>query len=134
MKENKTFKYGCCIYPTAPLIQIENIKLGLSEMINNDYDSVFPIVEFEYPIWRGIIIDKKNKIDMIWPENKNKRSQDLKKVYHDAGQWYWFNILKIKNELFTENSGSIILSKENSQDVDDYSYWKLLELKYKLKL
>ena len=43
---------------------------------------------------------------MVWPEFVSKRTQDLEKVYHDAGQWYWFNIKRLKDKLFTNNSGS----------------------------
>ena len=38
---------------------------------------------------------------MKWPENLNVRSQDLEKIYHDAGQFYWFRVedfMKEKNQ------------------------------------
>jgi N-acylneuraminate cytidylyltransferase len=69
---------------------------------------------------------------MIWPEFQNSRSQDLKKVYHDAGQWYWLNLNLQKESLFSSNSGSIELSEVEVQDIDNLTDWKIAEMKYKL--
>ena len=99
-------------------------------MIENGLDSSFPIVAFSYPIWRSVEITNA-KTKMIWPEYINERSQDLKKVYHDAGQWYWYCPEKITNSLFSKNSGSIILDDIRVQDIDNLVDWAIAELKYK---
>ncbi|SKB59882.1 pseudaminic acid cytidylyltransferase [Dyadobacter psychrophilus] len=121
----------CCIYPTAPLIKTEHLSAGLSLMRESDFDSVFPVVPFSYPIWRGLEVTD-GRVKMVWPENQNVRSQDLKPVYHDAGQWYWYNPSKITSSLFTSNTASIILSEEEVQDIDTPSDWLMAEMKYKL--
>ena len=126
----KTFDYGCCIYPTAPLVDSKNIREGLEKLVKENLDTVFPVVAYTYPIWRGLEISENNKVQMLWPENKNKRSQDLKPVYHDAGQWYWFKISKMGDSLFTENTGAIVLPEEQVQDIDNLSDWKIAEMKY----
>lgn len=131
-KINKKFDLVCCIYPTSPLIQVQQLKNGFDLMLEKKFASVFPIVAFGYPVWRGVEITDEGKTKMVWPEFQNSRSQDLKKVYHDAGQWYWLN-LNLQNEsLFTNNSGSIELSEEEVQDIDNLTDWKLAEMKYKL--
>ena len=71
---------------------------------------------------------------MVWPEYLNMRSQDLNKVYHDAGQWYWYKPENVTGSLFTQNSGSLILSEMEVQDIDNETDWKVAELKYKLLL
>jgi len=128
----KIFDYSCCIYPTAPLIQQHHLKEGFKMLCDKKFDTVFSVVPFGYPVWRGLEIDKNNKIKIIWPEFLNSRSQDLKKVYHDAGQWYWINSSKNIETIFTENSGSIILSEEEVQDIDNLSDWRMAEIKYQL--
>ena len=130
-KLNQQFDFICCIYPTAPFIKKQNLVDGFNLLIERTLDSVFPVVSFSYPIWRGLeILDGKTK--MIWPEYLNARSQDLKAVYHDAGQWYWYNPLKLKESLFSENTGSIILDDIQVQDIDTLSDWAIAEMKYKL--
>lgn len=121
----------CCIYPTAPLIQPDDLRNGFTKLEAGEYDSVFPIVSFGYPVWRGFELVE-DKAKFIWPEYINSRSQDLKLVYHDAGQWYWFVPSKITTTIFTDNASSIILSEERVQDIDTSSDWCLAEIKYKL--
>ncbi len=128
--QGKFFEKVCCIYPTAPLIKEEHLRAGFELLINKGFDSVFPVVSFGYPIWRGLKLEE-GKTKMIWPEYQNSRSQDLEKAYHDAGQWYWFNPKKINKNLFTENTGSIILDEMEVQDIDHLSDWKIAEMKYR---
>ena len=130
-QKNSMFEKICCVYPTAPLIKAEHLKAGYELLNKKGYYSVFPVVSFSYPIWRGLKLEESEKIKMIWPEFQNSRSQDLEKAYHDAGQWYWFNSQKINNNTFTENTGAIILDDMEVQDIDHLSDWKLAEMKYR---
>jgi N-acylneuraminate cytidylyltransferase len=129
---NREFDLVCCIYPTAPLIQVQQLKNGLDLLLSEKFTSVYPVVAFGYPIWRGLEVTDEGKTKMVWPKFQNSRSQDLKKVYHDAGQWYWIKIKQIGETAFTNNSASIILSEEEVQDIDNLPDWKLAEMKYKL--
>jgi pseudaminic acid cytidylyltransferase len=126
------FDLICCIYPTAPLINVLHLKRGMVLLCDSNFDSVFPVVSYSYPIWRGVEVLKDGKTQMVWPEYKHSRSQDIKKVYHDAGQWYWMNMNRISDSVFTENTGSIILSELEVQDIDTLTDWKLAALKYGL--
>lgn len=128
----REFDLVCCIYATAPLIRTEALKDGLNLLIEKNYHSVFPVVAFGYPVWRGLEVTGDGKARMIWPEYENSRSQDLKSVYHDAGQWYWLNLNECGNSVFTGNSGSIVLSEEEVQDIDTLADWQLAEMKYEI--
>ena len=128
----KRFKYACCIYATSPLIQINSLSNGFYNLTENNFTCVFPSVAFSSPVWRGITIEENGKCKMLWPEHENSRTQDLPKVYHDAGQWYWFNTEKLDNWSWPENTGSIVLSEEYVQDIDTMNDWRLAEMKYKL--
>ena len=128
----KSFEYLCCIYPTAPLINPEKLKKGFEQIVVNKNDTVFPIVEFSYPIWRGLKLENNGKTSMVWPENMHKRSQDLENTFHDAGQWYWFNIDSFRREkkLWMNNTAGMVLDQIEVQDIDNLTDWKLAELKY----
>ena len=129
---SKEFEYICCIYATAPLINTKHLNDGYELLKNKHYSSVFPIVPFGYPVWRGVKINKQGITEMVWEQYKHSRSQDLEKVYHDAGQWYWYNPKKVNDTLLTNNSTSIVLSEEDVQDIDTITDWKLAEMKYEL--
>jgi N-acylneuraminate cytidylyltransferase len=130
----KEFNSCCCIYPTAPLIKIENLKNGFRKLKGDEYDSVFPVVNFSYPIWRGLKKTSREEFKMVWPKHLNSRSQDLEEVYHDAGQWYWFKPeLLLKNKtLFGDHTSCVVLEATEVQDIDTEMDWKLAELKYEL--
>lgn len=130
--EPRRFDLGCCIYATAPLIQPAQLKDGLQLLQQNDYDVVFPVVAFSYPVWRALNRNPDGKTKMQWPEYQMSRSQDLSPLYHDAGQWYWFNPQRISTGLFTSNTGTIVLSEDQVQDIDTPTDWRLAEMKYHL--
>lgn len=131
--EGKKFDYGCCIYPTAPLLKISTLTEGFKLLTENHFDTVFPVQKYSYPIWRSLKL-KNGKAKLNWPEHLNSRSQDLPPAFHDAGQFYWFRTDKFMSQkaLFTENSGAVTLEELEVQDIDNLTDWKLAELKYKL--
>jgi N-acylneuraminate cytidylyltransferase len=130
---NKSFQSGCCIYPTAPFTSTDQLKNSYRHLVDKNFDSVFPVLKFGYPVQRALRI-KDEKVTMLNSEFINSRSQDLEPIYHDSGQFYWFDIntLMIKRKMFSDNSGGIIISELEAQDIDNEIDWKLAELKYKL--
>lgn len=128
------FENACCIYPTAPLISIDSLIHGYEVFKTNNYSTVFPVSSFTYPVYRGLKMMGNGRIEMIWPENQEKRSQDLPVTYHDAGQFYWLKLSEFLKErkLFSENSGSILLSELQVQDIDNEIDWRIAEIKYSI--
>jgi N-acylneuraminate cytidylyltransferase len=130
----ESFDYGCCLYPTAPLVKAASIAEAFELLTINKHDTVFPVLRYSYPIWRSLKMEDGGKVRMNWPEHLSSRSQDLPAAFHDAGQFYWFDVgrFKAKQVLFTDNSGAIELSELEVQDIDSLTDWKLAEMKYRL--
>lgn len=119
----------CCILATAPLISSVDIQRGYDKLLDNDSISVlYPIVQFSYPVQRCIKLGQDGEIAMKWPEYQNARSQDLEKLYHDSGTFYWY---KIKPWLAgnVKRSG-VVIDEHYVQDIDTEEDWLLAELKY----
>lgn len=133
-KQGKYFENGCCIYPTAPLIKASFIESGYKKLTDSNFSTVFPVVEFSYPIQRSLKLNEKGKAEMNWSEYLETRSQDLPKAYHDAGQFYLFKVEELLKEkkLFGKNSGAIVLPSTSVQDIDTEEDWKLAEMKARL--
>ena len=133
IKRGRKYDYLCCLYPTAPFVSEKLLKNGFKLMKAHDYNTVFPVCSFSAPIQRAIKWDGR-KVSLFQPEYRNKRSQDLEPAYHDAGQFYWLNISRMMDEpqLFTSNSGVLILDETEVQDIDYPIDWELAELKYKM--
>lgn len=124
---------GCCIYATAPFVTDRKLQEAYRLLQEEGYDSVFPVLKFSYPIERALQLSN-NRAYMVNPEFLNTRSQDLPSRYHDTGQFYWFDIgaFTSKKRIFTDNSGAIIVSDLEAQDIDELSDWRLAEYKYQL--
>lgn len=127
-----TFELACCIYPTAPFITAEALIEGYQRLTQSTFDVIMPVVAFDYTIWRSLKRFEDGRIVLNFPENLNARSQDLPPAYHDAGQWYWFRVEAFERDrvLMGPNSGSIILSATQVQDIDTEEDWAIAELKH----
>lgn len=134
-KQNEfEFDNACCIYACAPFVNGEKITTAYNKLLTNKFDTVFPIMEYSFPIQRAVKKNKNNKLEMFDSKYLSSRSQDLEKSYHDAGQFYWMNTQNVlkKKSLFTDNTGSLIITEMEGQDIDNLSDWKLAEMKYRL--
>ncbi|TXG37546.1 pseudaminic acid cytidylyltransferase [Seonamhaeicola maritimus] len=134
-ENNQIFNNVCCILPTAPFVTPSKITEAYNTLANNNFDSVFPVLEFSFPIQRSLKIENQ-KAEMVWSEYMNSRSQDLEPRYHDSGQFYWVKVSSFIKEkkLFTANSGALVISELYAQDIDSETDWRLAEIKYKLML
>lgn len=131
-KEGVIYTHACCIYPTAPFVTSARLREAMDYLINENPDSVVPVVPFSYPIQRGFLINE-NRLEMKWPEYMQSRSQDLEKIYHDSGQFYALNVKSFyeQKNLFMKHTIPIVLSELEVQDIDTLDDWKIAEQKYK---
>ncbi|KER09750.1 MAG: CMP-N-acetylneuraminic acid synthetase [[Candidatus Thermochlorobacteriaceae] bacterium GBChlB] len=122
---------ACCIYPTAPFVSVKILHDSFTLLQERKFDIVFPVVRFNSPIQRALKIES-GKVSMIYDENINKRTQDLIPAYHDAGQFYSFNVPPVIKEksLMTKNTGAIEISEMEAQDIDNPTDWELAEFKF----
>lgn len=128
----KKFDEMVCIYPTAPFITGKKMREALSLMEEKNGAMVLPMVKFSYPPQRAYIISEGIAYQK-WEKFQDTRSQDLESMYHDAGQFYCYNIAA-----YMECSGRIqekivpyILPESEVQDIDTLDDWKLAEIKYR---
>lgn len=129
-KRGKHFDFFSCIYPTAPFVTAEKLKAAFIKLKESDADALTPVVQFSYPPQRAFVI-RDGGLVYEFPEYKKSRSQDLEPIYHDCGQFYFYrtDIFRGK-EKGTGRCLPMIMPEEETQDIDNYSDWKLAELKY----
>jgi len=131
--QQRNFDYACCIYPTAPFVSTELLQKSFDLLKEKNFDTAFPVMAYAYPIQRALKINQ-DKMQLFQPEHLNTRSQDLEKAYHDAGQFYWFQVDKFQKfgKLWTDNTGVIVIKESQAQDIDTLEDWQLAEIKYKI--
>lgn len=130
-EENKSpLEYGCCIYATAPFIKPEFLREGLETLRNNpDADFAFSVTTYAFPIFRALRISDGSRVEMFWPENEMKRSQDLPEAWHDAGQFYWGrrDAFLGPDGFFRARSCPVVLPRHLVQDIDTPEDWERAE-------
>ncbi|TWU69329.1 pseudaminic acid cytidylyltransferase [Shewanella algae] len=121
--------YVCCIYATAPFIQVQDLQLGLALVQTPEVEYAFSATSFPFPIQRAIKLSDAGEVTMFEPENALVRSQDLEEAYHDAGQFYWGKKRAFEQGLafFASHSRAVLLPRKRVQDIDTPEDWELAE-------
>lgn len=132
-KQGKTFTYMACIYPTAPFVTAKKLQDALQLLKDNHASGVMPVVRFSFPPQRGMAI-REGELDYCYPENALKRSQDLEPMYHDCGQFYFYNTDKFRACRGNLPDGYVPMEvpELEVQDIDNMVDWKLAELKFEM--
>ncbi len=120
----------CCIYATAPFIQVTDLKVGWDTLESGDWDYAFTVTDFASPILRSFKETDEGGIEMFFPEHFENRSQDLPVAFHDAAQFYWGrpSTWMEGKALFGKKSKPIKLPRWRVQDIDSLDDWKRAEL------
>ena len=56
----------CCIYATAPMIQVKDIISAYEILQSSNFTVVYPVVQFSYPIWRCLDMAKDGSMNYHW--------------------------------------------------------------------
>lgn len=133
-ERGKEFEYACCIYPTAPFLTSERLKEAMDVMETEKPIEVMPVVAFSYPPQRSYILDDNHQLKFKYPEYMEARSQDLEKMYHDAGQFYIYRVEPyIKaNGRIKEGISPLVIPEIEVQDIDNEEDFQIAELKYQM--
>ena len=120
----------CCIYATAPFIQMGDLKRGLAALESGDWAYAFTVTDFAAPIFRSFKQNTEGGVEMFFPEHFSTRSQDLPAALHDAGQFYWGKPaawLEGKR-IFDRRSTPVIIPRWRVQDIDTPDDWERAEI------
>ena len=134
IQEGYQFDYVCCVYPPNPFLQISDLKKGLKKIKSKKFNYVFSATPYRFPFFRSFTFSRKKGIKMLFKKNYGKRSQNLKQIICDAGQFYWGykNTWLQKKIIFTKDSDIIMVPKWRFYDIDTLDDWKRAELNYQI--
>ena len=126
-------KAVCCIYATSVFFTVADLKRGFDVLNTGDWLFTFSVTDFEYPVFRSFREHPNGGVEMFFPEDFEKRSQDLPVALHDATQFYWgkpdawLNGLK----MFDRHSYPVKIPRWRVQDIDTEDDLKRAELMFK---
>lgn len=123
----------CCIYATAPFIQVDDLKRGLAALESGDWSYAFTVTDFAAPIFRSFKQTAEGGIEMFYPEHFSTRSQDLPLALHDAGQFYWGrpSAWIDGKRVFDQGSIPVVIPRWRVQDIDTMEDWQRAELMFR---
>lgn len=127
------YDFTCCIYATAPLLQVRYLREGLQALEQHpDKSFAFSLCSFGFPVQRALTLDADGALTSLYPEYRNTRSQDLPAAYQDAGQFYWGRSEAWLRDkvLYSEQSLPVILPRHLVQDIDTEEDWVRTEFLY----
>lgn len=122
----------CCLYPTAPLIQLDDIRMGEKLLKSGKWEYVFSAFQHDPQIFRSFSITKSGGVEMLFPHHFKTRTQDLPIVLQDAAQFYWGKVSAWleRKKIFGVHSTCVTLPSWRVQDIDNYEDWDKAELLY----
>ncbi|MBS5113601.1 MAG: pseudaminic acid cytidylyltransferase [Coprobacillus cateniformis] len=129
----KEFDIIVCLYPTAPFVTSKKIRSAYKKFEESGAKSLVSVVKYSFPPQRSFSIVN-NRIKVNFPDFIECRSQDLKDIYHDAGQLYMARVEYYKKEkrFYSDDTIPFVLDEIEVQDIDTYTDWQIAQLKYKL--
>ncbi len=133
-KRDMEFDIMACIYSTAPFVSKERLKEAYDLMKKDHPAIVMPMVKFSYPPQRSYNVDASGKAVFMDPRYIQSRSQDLEPMYHDVGQFYFYDPNKLieHNGTILNDIMAIVIDEREAQDIDTIEDWELAEIKYKI--
>lgn len=120
----------CCLYATAPFVQVSDIRAGLDLLESGAWAYSFSATTYAAPIFRSFQLTSSGGVEMFFPDQFSSRSQDLPDALHDAGQFYWGKTSAWVDALriFDHHSIPVVVPRWRVQDIDTVEDWQRAEI------
>jgi pseudaminic acid cytidylyltransferase len=114
-----------CVLPTAVLISAADLEEAVNSVKSGQHQFVVSVGRFSYPVQRALRLDVNSALEMVWPDNYSKRSQDLEPLFHDAGQMYVGTVQAwmARPTIFSAPVSGLLVDDWRVQDIDIESDW-----------
>lgn len=131
---------ACALYPCTPLLRPETLVMAHEILQKNPQKNyVFPCGAYQNSPLRAFFLAPDPKISQnlgapepIFPDFMTQNSQNLRKVFFDAGAFYMARaeIFLEKTPIFTQNSVAMVLENSEICDINDENDWIEAKKKY----
>jgi len=131
---SQKYNYFCCIYPTAPLINSNDLKKAQKKILKHKASALIAITRFNNHPFRMLKLNKKY-IKFYQPAYEKTNAQNVPEFYHDSGSFYFYktkNFLK-SNRVLPKKTIPFLLEKKRSADINTSEDLDLAKALYKKK-
>jgi pseudaminic acid cytidylyltransferase len=130
----RTFPAACCLYATAVLTSPERLRQA-GKLLDDDVNAegVITVVRTPQPAVRALVV-RSSRVEFLFQELRNTRSQDSSETYFDAAQMYWlrpepFLASEEKTMSFLKRL-PLVIGEMETQDINTFEDWQLAEWKH----
>lgn len=122
----------CCIY-ASPFVDVDALLEGFA-LLEKGFTYTFAATEFPSSIFRAFGERQEGGLEMLFPDLFNTRSQDLKTMFYDAGQFYWATPTDwiVGEPIFSSHSAFVKIPRWKVHDIDTLEDWECAELAMKV--
>ena len=118
----------CCIYPAVPLLDPADLAAGLDLLRSRAAPFVFPVTAFPSPPQHALRRLPDGRLEPMFREHLDRRSQDLEPAYFDAGQFYWGTAESWRSGLSIHANGvGLVIPSWRVVDIDTADDWAKAE-------
>lgn len=119
----------CCLYATAPFVRPSDLRESLASWSGSPFEYCFSATTYDYPVQRALRRTADGGVDMLWPQYRDSRSQDLEETLHDAGQFYWglSSAFLARRPVLSPAAMPFLLPRWRVQDIDTPEDWQRAE-------
>ena len=125
--------YLCCLYPTAPLVTPGDLTAAFERIRETGADNLVCVTEYDFSPWRALVEDDQGRLKFNWPEHELTRSQDLDRLVHDAGAFYWLRLKPFMagGPIVAPNSVGYAMDRLRCVDIDTEEDFRFAEMLYR---
>ncbi len=128
-ERGREFDYLCCLYPTAPLRNAEDIRSAYQLVLSKKADYCLAITEYSESPFFAFDLKANGTIERKWPELAMLQSSEKPKVVVDNGSMYWAKVVRFleSGELEGDNAVGYMMPRQRSVDIDTEDDFRLAE-------
>ena len=130
-KHSELPEHACCLYGTSAFITTNMLQNAYDLLCSTDADIVLAVNEFPHPPQRALKLQPDGMAEYVCPDCVPCRTQDLPKLYHDIGLFYFFktNIFMGEEQpkLVDLKKQILIVPRHCALDIDTEDDWAYAE-------
>lgn len=128
-EKGRRFEYLCCLYPTAPLRDAEDIRRAHKLLITRDADYCLAVTEYELSPFFAFTMNEKGELERRWPELAALPPWEKPKVVVDNGSMYWARVTAFleNGELEGGKAVGYMMPRWKSVDIDTREDFEMAE-------
>nr|WP_226892519.1 pseudaminic acid cytidylyltransferase [Phycobacter azelaicus] len=121
----------CTLYATAAFARAEDLHAARHALgqEGSEVDFIFAAAEYPHPVHRAMTQDSQGGVQMLFPEHRGTRTQDLPECFHDLGMFYWGHRDAFISgaAMFSPRSRPFMIPRTRAVDIDTPQDWALAE-------